>query len=126
MMLNKTATKIQDFDFVILHQPNSKFPLSISKQLGITKNQIMPGLLVSSIGYTYSASSPLSLTAVLDHAKPNQRILLVSYGSGSGCDAFIFKTTSLLRKKQNLTKKTNDYISNKKYLSYEQYKRQAS
>ena len=126
MILKETATTIQDFDFVILHQPNSKFPLAIAKQLGITKEQIMPGLLVSSIGNTYSASSPLSLTTVLDHSKPNQKILLVSYGSGSGCDAFIFKTTALIEKKQNLAKKTNDYISNKKYISYEQYKRQTS
>ena len=126
MILKETATTIQDFDFVILHQPNSKFPLTIAKQLGITEKQIMPGLLVSSIGNTYSASSPLSLTAVLDNAKPNQRILLVSYGSGSGCDAFTLKTTSLLQQKQSLAKKTNEYINNKKYLSYEQYKRQTS
>ena len=126
MVLKKTAATIQDFDFVILHQPNSKFPLAIAKKFGITKEQIMPSLLVESIGNTYSASSPLSLTAVPDRAKPNQRILLVSYGSGSGCDAFIFKTTALLEKKQALAKKTKDYISNKNFLSYEQYKRQTS
>jgi hydroxymethylglutaryl-CoA synthase len=125
-MEQKSCIKIKDFDHVILHQPNSKFPLAVSKQLGISKEQLHHGLLAPFIGNTYSACSPLGLTAVLDNAKSDQKILLVSYGSGSGCDAFVIRTTEMLQKKQNVAPSTSSYIEKKEYLSYEQYKRRTS
>jgi hydroxymethylglutaryl-CoA synthase len=120
-ILDKTKLKPTDFDYVIFHQPNGKFPLAAAKKLGFSKEQIFPGLLVSKIGNTYSASSPISLTAVLDIAQPNQKILLTSYGSGSGSDSFIFTTTNILKEKQNLAPTTQSYIDKKTYLSYSQY-----
>ncbi|MBD3231036.1 hydroxymethylglutaryl-CoA synthase [Candidatus Dependentiae bacterium] len=121
-ILNQTKSKPKDFDFVIFHQPNGKFPLSIAKKLGFSKEQILPGLLVTQIGNTYSASSLLSLSAILDIAKPNQKILLTSYGSGAGSDAFIFTTTNSLISKQKLAPNTKSYINKKQYLNYLEYK----
>lgn len=122
-ILDQTKLKPKDFDFVIFHQPNGKFPLLAAKKLGFKKEQIMPGLLVTKIGNSYSASSPLSLTAILDIAKPNQKILLTSYGSGAGSDSFIFTTTNNILKKQKLAPKTNDYTNQKTYIDYLTYKK---
>lgn len=84
-----TKIKASDPDHVVLHMPNAKFPATIARELGFTTEQMKEGFIVPYIGNTYSACSPLGLTRVLQKAKKNQRILLCSYGSGAGCDAFL-------------------------------------
>ena len=121
-ILHETKSSPKDYDFAIFHQPNGKFPLLAAKKLGFKEEQILPGLIVTKIGNTYSGSSPLSLAAILDIAKPHQKILVTSYGSGSGSDSFILTTTKLINK---ITKKTSvqKYINKKEYLNYSQYKK---
>lgn len=87
-MLELEKAKASDFTHVVLHMPNAKFPKVIAKEFGFTEEQLNAGFIVPTIGNTYSACSPLGLTYVLEQAKKGERILLVSYGSGSGCDAF--------------------------------------
>lgn len=117
-ILKQTGLKKTDFSHVIFHQPNGKFPRIAAKKLGFTNEQIKLGLVVDYIGNTYSASSLLGLTNVLDIAKPNQKILLVSYGSGAGSDAFIFTTTENILEKQKKSMTTKKYIDTKEYISY--------
>jgi hydroxymethylglutaryl-CoA synthase len=88
--LEKIEMNITEIDHVVLHMPNAKFPKQSAKKLGISDEQLALGFIVPFIGNTYSACSPLGLTFVLEKAKKGQKILLVSYGSGSGCDAFLF------------------------------------
>lgn len=89
-MLERAECEAKDIDHVVLHMPNAKFPERIAKEFGFTRTQMETGFIVPVIGNTYSACSPLGLTYVLEKAKKGQKILLVSYGSGSGCDAFLF------------------------------------
>ncbi len=49
--------------------------------------------MVSQIGNTYSGAVPLGLSAILDEAKPGDRIFAVAYGSGAGSDAFDITVT---------------------------------
>ncbi len=88
-MMERENLKPEDFDHVVLHMPNAKFPLQAAKKLGFTEKQLELGFIVPMIGNTYSACSPLGLSFVLEKAKKDQRILVVSYGSGSGSDAFV-------------------------------------
>ena len=74
------------------------------------------------IGNTYSGSCLLGLTNVLENALPNQRILLTSYGSGSGSDCFVIETTDLLPETQKIGKKLLNHLSNKVYVNYTQYR----
>lgn len=78
-----------DIDHVVFHMPNAKFPKAAAKKLGFTDEQMALGFIVPAIGNTYSACSPLGLTYILEKAKKNETVLLVSYGSGSGSDAFL-------------------------------------
>jgi hydroxymethylglutaryl-CoA synthase len=120
--MRKAGMGPKDFTYVVFHQPNGKFPLNVGKCLGFTKDQIETGRLVPRLGNTYSGSSPLGLTAILDVAKPGDTVLMVSYGSGAGSDAFVFVVTDLIRRVQDLALKTREMIdSNKAYLDYGTY-----
>jgi len=121
-IMDQSGTTPEDFDYVVFHQPNGKFPMRAGKMLGFPKEKIETGWLVPTLGNTYSGASPLGLSAVLDVAKPGDKILMVSYGSGSGSDAFIFKCTDLLPEAQNKAKHTRDYLDkNQRYLDYGTY-----
>ncbi|OIO54678.1 hypothetical protein AUJ46_02545 [Candidatus Peregrinibacteria bacterium CG1_02_54_53] len=89
-ILSVTKTKLSEVDHIVLHMPNAKFPSKIAKEFKMSKEQMQTGFIVPHIGNTYSACSLLGLVQVLQEAKKNQKILLVSYGSGAGADAFLF------------------------------------
>lgn len=110
----------KDFDFAVFHQPNAKFPARVAAMLGFREEKIAPGMLVRAIGNTYSAASLLGLCGILDIAKPEQRILLVSFGSGAGSDAFAIRVTDkILDYPRNA--RVWDKVKNCVYLDYALY-----
>jgi len=121
-ILEKTGMKPKDFDYLIFHQPNGKFPVQAAKQLGFTEDQYRYGLLTPTLGNTYSGSSPMGLAATLDEAGPDQLILLVSYGSGAGSDAFVFRTTKHLLTNRDMAPRVRKQLNKHlKYLEYGEY-----
>ena len=120
-LFEKTGTKISDYDHVVFHQPNGRFPREAAKKLGASAEQIQNGLLTPVVGNTYSGASMLGLSAVLDIAKPGQRILVTSYGSGAGSDSFAITVTDQIDEKRNKAPSTKDYIERKKYIDYSTY-----
>jgi hydroxymethylglutaryl-CoA synthase len=91
--------------------------------LGFTPEQIKTGLLVPMIGNTYSGAAIIGLTAILDEAKPGDRILMVSYGSGAGSDAMVFKVTDLIGERREMALSTTDYIERRTEIDYAEYVR---
>lgn len=122
-LMEELGYKPQDFNYVVFHQPNLKFPQTVARRLGFSPEQIKEGLLVGEIGNTYAASSLIGLTAVLDVAKPGERILLVSFGSGAGSDSFSIVTTDKLPERQALAPSTRSYIGRRKEVDYALYVR---
>ena len=121
-LLKKAGAKPKDFKYCVFHQPNGKFPVRMAKDLGFTEDQVKTGLLLPTLGNTYSGASPLGLSAILDEAKPGDAILMCSFGSGAGSDGFIFTATKNLPKVQGRAKKTRDYLDiNPFYLDYGTY-----
>lgn len=120
-ILEKNNLKPADFDYAVFHMPNGKFPREVAKKLGFTKEQLAPGLIVDEIGNPYSASSIVGLAAVLDIAKPNQKIFVCSYGSGAGSDTFIIKTTPKILDFQKKNLKVKTLIKNKSVITYPQF-----
>ena len=94
--------KPADFTSPSSTSPTASSRCASAKMLGFTKEQIEPGWLCPSLGNTYSGSSPIGLTAILDVAKPGDKILMGSYGSGSGSDAFICTVTERIHEVQDL------------------------
>ncbi len=119
-MLEKQKMKPADFNYVVFHQPNGKFPVRVAEKLGFSKKQLEFGLLTPVIGNTYSGATPLGLSSVLDNAKADDMILAVSYGSGAGSDAFIIKVTEENEKRRNPNPVVK-YIEDKDYVNYAVY-----
>lgn len=122
-MMEMMETQPSDYAYAVFHQPNVKFPTRAAKKLGFKKEQFAAGLLVGEIGNTYSGSSMIGLTAVLDIAQPGDRILMVSYGSGAGSDAFDLLVTDRILDAQRLAPTTQDYIRRRTEIDYATYVR---
>ncbi len=120
-LMDKLDLEPKDFDYAVFHQPNGKFPRRVASKLGFTAQQIEKGLLVGSIGNTYSGSSLLGLASVLDHAKPGERILLTSFGSGAGGDSFSILVEDEIEKKRGFTPRVEDFQEVKDYIDYANY-----
>ena len=83
---------------------------------------------MDAIGNPYSASAMLGLAAVLDGARPGQKIFMVSYGSGAGSDGFVWEATRELSKYQLSRIKNHESVkqqmNRKTYIDYVQYLKQ--
>jgi hydroxymethylglutaryl-CoA synthase len=94
----------------------------VAKQLGFTDEQIKTGLLTPYIGNTYSGAVPLGLSAVLDEAKPGDRIFAIAYGSGAGADGFdIVVTNEISNYKREKAPSVKFMIENNKFIDYATY-----
>ncbi len=122
-LMKTVGTNPSDYQHVIFHQPNGKFPLKAAKLLGFVKKQLKYGLLVDKIGNTYSANSLLGLVSVLDNAAPGDKILLVSFGSGAGSDAFHLEVQEGISEKKRLALPLEKFINRKINVSYGSYVR---
>ena len=112
-----------DFRHVVLHQPNTRFPTRAARDLGFRPEQYRTGLLAPRIGNTYAGAALIGLSAVLDVAQPGDRILVVSYGSGAGSDAFVWVATDQLPARRDLAPRTEAYIARRQVIDYGLYVR---
>ncbi|MDI6639800.1 MAG: hydroxymethylglutaryl-CoA synthase [Methanocellales archaeon] len=120
-LMIKVGAKPSDYDFVVFHQPNGKFPLRVAKTLGFTKEQIRPGLVVPMLGNTYSASSLIGLAAVFDEAEPGSRVLMTSFGSGAGSDSFSIVVKEKIDEMRDKAPTVQELLKGTKYLDYALY-----
>lgn len=119
-LMEKTGIAPKDVAYCVFHMPNGKFPRSVAKRLGFAPSQLAPSLIVDAIGNPYSASSLVGLAAVLDVAKPGEKIFMVSYGSGAGSDAFLWQ----MKKRPAQGERVKKQIAKKTYVDYVQYLKQ--
>ena len=122
-LMEATHTTPADYQYAVFHQPNAKFPQRVAAQLGFRKEQIAPGLLVPVIGNTYAGAAMIGLTATLDVARPGDQILMVSFGSGAGSDAFALTATEALLERRDLAPLTANYIARRTEIDYATYVR---
>jgi len=122
-LMKRLDTSPKDYDYLVLHMPNGKFPLRAAHILGFPEEKILPSLVVTKVGNSYSASSLTGLAAVLDKAKGGERILVTSYGSGAGSDAFSLTVTNRIKEVQALAPTVEYYINRREYVDYALYSR---
>ncbi|MBI4062637.1 hydroxymethylglutaryl-CoA synthase [Candidatus Gottesmanbacteria bacterium] len=122
LLMKKTNITPESVDYCVFHMPNGKFPRDVARRLGFRQEQLAPSLIVDRIGNPYSASSLMGLAAVLDIAKPGETIFMVSYGSGAGSDAFLWKVTNQIRSfRANMKETVEGQVAKKIYIDYVQY-----
>ncbi len=122
-LMEALGVKARDFDYAVFHQPNVKFPNRVAKRLGFSSEQIEVGLLSNVIGNTYAAAALTGLSAVLDIAQPGARILMVSFGSGAGSDAFAWEVTPHIEERRGRAPTVHDYIQRRTEIDYALYTR---
>jgi hydroxymethylglutaryl-CoA synthase len=122
-LMELMGTTAADYTYAVFHQPNVKFPSRAAQMLGFKDEQIAPGLLAGVIGNVYSGSCMIGITATLDIAKAGDRILMVSYGSGAGSDAFDLIVTDLLEARKAKAPSTQSYIDRRTEIDYAVYSR---
>ena len=120
-LMKKSGTKPEDYDYAVFHQPNGKFPLRVGAMLGFGKEKLLQGLITPLIGNSYSGAAMIGFCSVLDVAKPGDRVLVVSYGSGAGSDAFDFTITKEIERKRQKQSVFALCEDNKMYVDYALY-----
>ncbi len=120
-LMERLGLKAGDVNYFVAHQPNPQFPVKVAKELGFKPEQYEVSLQVNKFGNTYSGCSPLGLAAVLDVAKPEERILITSYGSGAGSDSYLFRTTAQLVSKRQRQKVNVKYQAENPFIEYVDY-----
>ena len=118
--MEMASTEPKEYNYIVTHQPNGKFPMRAAKSLGFSAEQFNTGLLTPRIGNTYSGAVFLGLAAILDIAKPGDRILAVAYGSGAGSDGFDMTVTDHI-KKMDRSETVEDMIARMKIVNYATY-----
>jgi hydroxymethylglutaryl-CoA synthase len=112
-----------DFTFAVFHQPNSQFPLRVAAELGFARECVEPFVLTNLVGNTYSGAALLGFAKALDVASPGDRILLASYGSGAGSDAFSYEVTEKIIEVRKRGVPIERYLRRTKLVDYAMYAR---
>ena len=120
-LFKETGHKPSDFKYAVFHQPNPRFPVEVATRLGFTMDQIRTGLLNPLIGNTYAGSSPIGLAAVLDEAHAGDKILLASFGSGAGSDAFCIEVVEGIERTRGINQTVKSMMERSTKIDYSTY-----
>ena len=116
-LLKKLDRKPEDYNHVVVQQPDARVPMTVGARLQFKEAQISAAMTANVLGDLGAASTPVSLAAALDSSRAGDRILVISYGSGAGSDAVSLKVVS--DRRPALTYKTE--VERKEYIDYVKY-----
>jgi hydroxymethylglutaryl-CoA synthase len=120
-LLKKLGVKAEEFAHVIFQQSDGRIPYDIGRKLGFRDSQISHSMTVTKIGDAGCASALIGLCAVLDMARPGERILIASYGAGAGSDSISLVTTERIGEQRNDAPSLENYLEKKEYVDYITY-----
>jgi len=120
-LLDELGRAAGEYDYAVFPQLDDRIPGLPAKALGIHSERLAPAIS-SILGDLGSCSAFISLAGILDRAKPGQRILLASYGSGASNAMSLITRGQISKKRRNLTP-LKRYIDRKQYLTYTSYLR---
>lgn len=116
-LLKKLGRKPEDYQHVVIQQPDARVPASVAARMSFTDVQLASCLVSKAVGDLGAASVPVALVAALDAAKLGDRIMVISYGSGAGSDALSFKVVGDRKALPRFLAEAD----NKEYIDYVKY-----
>lgn len=99
-LFEKTGLQPADFSKFAVPQKTGLRPLMTMGKLELDMMQVLPYVLTSQIGDCGAAGVLLSLAHILDFAEPGERIGVIDYGAGAGCDAWSLVCTDALAERR--------------------------
>jgi hydroxymethylglutaryl-CoA synthase len=144
MLMKHPEISLQDFDYITFHQPSGYMPMKTCKTLAQEKipildnpeleerirltpefieERVRPWLRVLDTGNTYAASTLVATCDILDHAKPGENVLAVSYGSGAYTIATWLHVEDPILRKRGRTPTVRDYLNRRRDISLNSYRR---
>lgn len=124
-LLAKTNEKPDGFAHLAFYQPDGRSAPGLAKSMKFKKEAMEHSHFAPTIGNTGSSSALIALAASLDNAKVGEKILVASYGSGAGSDAFIVTVGEETEQKRGGTVPVKAYLepNNKQHIDYIQYEK---
>jgi 3-hydroxy-3-methylglutaryl CoA synthase len=100
-ILQRQKLQPEDIAHVALYSPDMRAAADLVKSLGFDPKRQLSERLAARIGCTGTAEALLQLAHVLDTAKPNELILVGSFGEGA--DVILFRTTERINDHRAVT-----------------------
>ena len=144
LLLKHPEISLKDFDQVTFHQPSGYMPMKTCKTLaqehidildnpeleeriritpGFIEERVKPWLRVLDTGNTYAAATLVATCDILDHAKPGEDILAVSYGSGAYTIATWLHVEDAILKRRGRVPTVMEYVNRRRELKMEAYEK---
>ncbi len=121
-LLSKTGLTVDQFQHVVFQQPDARLPAGIAKRLKVTPDQMKLGSIFQDIGDTGAGCLFIGLSSIFDRAVPGDKVLAVSYGSGTS-DALYFSIREPIEEARDRSKTYDSYVASKAYIDYPRYLR---
>jgi len=142
MLLKHPEISLMDFDHLTFHQPSGYMPIKTCKTLAqdeipildnpeiedrirltpeFIEQRVKPWLCVLETGNTYAAATPIATSDILDHAKPGENILAVSYGSGAYTIATWLRVEEGIVERRRAVPTVRDYIDRRREIRLDTY-----
>jgi uncharacterized OB-fold protein len=143
LLMKHPEISLQDFDYITFHQPSGYMPMKTCKMLTqedipldnpevedrirmtpeFIEERIRPWLRVLDTGNTYAAATLVATCDILDHAKPGEDVLAVSYGSGAYAIATWLHVEDAIVRKRGRTPTVQDYLNRRRDIGLASYRR---
>jgi 3-hydroxy-3-methylglutaryl CoA synthase len=118
-VLTKYNLTPKDFSKVVYSAPTERAHADIARRLKFDPRTQLQDPLFKKMGHSGTAAPFLQLAAALEGAKPNDRILLASYGNG--CDVYILRVTEQIKKLNKSLSVKKQLTTKKMLVNYYQY-----
>lgn len=117
-LFQKTGLSPEDFSKFAVPQKTGIQPLMTMGKLNLEMMQVLPFVLTAQIGDCGAAGTLLSLAHILDWADAGERIGVLDFGSGAGCDAWSLVTEQLLEERRPETDNVVSLLDDKIMVDY--------